>query len=264
MANQASGPVQQSSQVRSALVTGAGKRLGRAMALALGSAGFRVAVHYNASAASAKAVVDEIVAAGGAAAPVQADLSSELETSALVAKAAAAVGGLSLLVNSASTFEQDDVGSMTRATYDSHMETNLRAPLKLAQDFAAQAPKDVDNLIVNLIDQRVYKLTPQFLSYTLSKAGLLTLTKTLAQALGPQGVRVNGIGPGPTMRNARQSERDFAAQSAATVLGRGATPDDIVGALLYLVSAPAVTGQMIAVDGGQHLAWRTPDVLVNE
>ncbi len=249
---------------RAALVTGGGKRLGRAVALGLGAAGFDVAVHYNTSAREAETVAGDIATSGAQSVVVQADLASEEETATLIDRAHAALGPISLLVNSASTFEMDDIDTKTRASWDRHIEANLRAPLKLSQDFARQAPAGVDNLIVNLIDQRVLKLTPQFLSYTVSKTSLFTLTKTLAQALGPRGVRVNGIGPGPTLRNARQSEEDWRAQNEATILGRGATPDDIVGALFYLVRAPAVTGQMIAVDGGQHLAWRTPDALVNE
>lgn len=247
-----------------ALVTGAGKRLGRAIALALAEAGYDVAVHYRSSKPQADAVVAEIKDKGGDAVAVAADLALEAETAALVGVAAKALGPLSLLVNSASVFEEDDIASLTRESWDRHMETNLRAPLKLAQDFSAQAPADADNLIVNIIDQRVLKLTPQFLSYTVSKAALFTLTQTLAQALGPQGIRVNAIGPGPVLKNPRQSDEDWARQNAATILGHGATPEDICDALLYLVSATAVTGQMIAVDGGQHLVWRTPDVLVKE
>ena len=151
---------------------------------------------------------------------------------------------------------------MTRESWDIHIETNLRAPLKLIQDFAAQAPRGAS--AINIIDQRVKKLTPQFLSYTTSKAALMTLTVTLAQALGPSGIRVNAIGPGPTLRNPRQSEDDWRRQNEATVLGHGAEPDDICDAVLYLAAAKAVTGQMIAVDGGQHLVWQTPDVMVNE
>lgn len=245
-----------------ALVTGAGKRLGRAMALALGEAGYHVAVHYNSSATEAQEVADLIAAKGRKSAIIKADLSHEAETARLIGEARKQLGPLTLLVNSASLFENDDIETMTRASWDAHMETNLRAPLKLSQDFAAQAPKD--SLIVNIIDQRVLKPTPQFLSYSASKAALYALTVTLAQALGPKGIRVNAIGPGPTMKNARQSEEDWKRQNAATVLGRGADPADIVGALLYLANAPAVTGQMIAVDGGQHLAWKTQDVLVKE
>jgi len=254
---------------RAALVTGAGRRLGRAMALALAQDGFGVAVHYNRSENEAREVADIIRKAGGKAVTIGADLSVESETAELIDQASAAAGPISLLVNSASLFTQDDIETMTRDSWDAHIEANLRAPLKLIQDFARQAPPvtdkfNADNLVVNMIDQRVLKLTPQFLSYTTSKTALWTLTKTMAQALGPKGVRVNAIGPGPTIRNERQSAADFQRQSEATVLGRGATPDDIVGALRYLVGARAVTGQMIAVDGGQHLTWRTPDVMGNE
>lgn len=245
-----------------ALVTGAGKRLGRAMALALADAGYDVAVHYNSSPEEANAVVAMIEAKGRRAAAVKADLSKENETAALIGKTAKALGPLGLLVNSASAFEHDDITTMDRDSWDLHMEVNLRAPVKLAQDFAAQAPKD--SLIVNLIDQRVLKLTPQFLSYTASKAALFTLTQTMAQALGPKGVRVNAIGPGPTLKNPRQTDEDWQRQNQSTILGHGADPEDICGALLYLLSARSVTGQMIAVDGGQHLTWRTADVLVQE
>ncbi len=247
-----------------ALVTGAGARLGKAMALALADAGYDIAIHYRSSKAQADEVAALIEKTGRKAVTLKADLSLEDETAALVGAANAALGPLRLLVNSASVFEHDDINAMTRESWDTHIETNLRAPLKLTQDFARQAEAGKDNLVVNLIDQRVLKLTPQFLSYTVSKSALYSLTKTLAQALGPQGVRVNAIGPGPTLKNPRQSDADWERQNRATVLGHGADPDDICGALLYLVSAKAVTGQMIAVDGGQHLGWRTPDVLVKE
>ncbi len=246
-----------------ALVTGAGKRLGKAIALALAGAGYDVALHYRSSRKETDAVAEEIRAAGAKAAAVQADLSKEAETAALIGAARDALGPITLLVNSASVFEADDIASMSRESWDRHIETNLRAPLKLTQDFAAQAPED-GGCAINIIDQRVKKLTPQFLSYTTSKAALLTLTVTLAQALGPKGIRVNGVGPGPTLRNPRQSEEDWRRQNEATVLGHGADPGDICDAVLYLASAKAVTGQMIAVDGGQHLVWQTPDVLVNE
>jgi len=247
-----------------ALVTGAGKRLGRAMALALGAAGYDVAVHYRSSADEARDVVAEIRALGRKASALKADLSKETQVAGLIAAARHDFGPLNLLVNSASFFDNDDIASMTREGWDKHIETNLRAPLKLAQDFAAQIDANANNLIVNIIDQRVLKPTPQFLSYTASKSALFALTKTLAQGLGPSGVRVNAIGPGPTMKNPRQSEADWRRQNEATILGRGARPDDICGALVYLIAARSVTGQMIAVDGGQHLAWRTPDVLVKE
>lgn len=247
-----------------ALVTGAGKRIGRALALSLAGNGYDIGVHYNTSQAEADEVAGIIQSKGRKAASVKADLSNEAETGRLIEETAKALGPLSLLVNSASVFDFDDLETMTRESWDKHIETNLRAPLKLAQDFAAQVKDNADNLIVNIIDQRVLKLTPQFLSYTVSKTALHTLTITLAQALGPKNVRVNAIGPGPTIKNPRQSDEDWRRQNEATILGRGAEPEDICRALDYLLSAKAVTGQMIAVDGGQHLAWRTPDVLVKE
>jgi len=245
------------------LVTGAARRLGRAIALDLAGAGWNVAVHYNGSAGDAESCAAEARAKGVKAVALQADLSREAETATLVERASQALGPLTALVNSASLFEEDDWQSATRKSWDDHIETNLRAPLVLSQAFAAQLPGGQDGAIVNLIDQRVLKPTPQFLSYSLSKAGLYWLTTTLAQGMGPR-IRVNAVGPGPTLRNARQSEDDFARQRMATILERGADPADICAALRYLLDAKAVTGQMIAVDGGQHLAWRTPDVSVTE
>jgi len=250
--------------MKTALVTGAGDRLGKAMAIALGKAGYTVAVHYNRSAKKAEDVAATINSSGSKAQTFQADLSDEAQTAALISTVQAELGPINVLINSASRFEADEIDTMSRKSWDTHIETNLRAPLKLTQDFAAQTVQSANNLVVNLIDQRVWKLTPQFLSYTLSKTGLFSLTQTLAQALGPKGIRVNAIGPGPTMRNSRQSEEDWRKQNEATVLGHGATPEDIVDALIYLLTARAVTGQMIAVDGGQHLTWQTPDVMINE
>lgn len=247
-----------------ALVTGGARRIGRALALALAHDGYDVAIHYRGSEKDAADLAAELVRLGRKAAIVRADLSREAETAGLVAAATKVIGPLSLLVNSASMFEPDDIFTMTRESWDAHIETNLRAPLKLAQDFAGQTDPHRDNLIVNILDQRVLKLTPQFMSYTVSKAALATLTVTLAQALGPRNVRVNALGPGPTLRNTRQSEIDFRRQSESTLLGRGATPADVADALVYLVGAKSVTGQLIAVDGGQHLAWETADVLVGE
>ena len=246
---------------KNVLVTGAAKRLGRAIALHLAGAGWNVAIHYHGSAAEAEEVAAAARASGVKAATFKANLSREEETAGLVGRAAADLGPLTALVNSASIFENDDWQSASRASWDAHMETNLRAPFLLSQTFARQVPGK--GAIVNIIDQRVLKPTPQFISYSLSKAGLHWLTTTLAQALGPN-IRVNGIGPGPTMRNARQSEEDFARQRDATVLKRGAEPEDVAKAVAYLLDAEAVTGQMLAVDGNQHLIWQTPDVTVGE
>ena len=245
------------------LVTGGAKRLGRAIVLDLARHGYNVALHYNASEKEARATCADAQTSGGKVALVQANLAREVETAKLVERAAAELGPLTGLVNSASVFENDDWYSVTRDSWDHHMETNLRAPFVLAQAFAHQVPREGTGAIVNIIDQRVLKPTPQFLSYSLSKAGLKWLTTTLAQALAPR-VRVNAVGPGPTMINARQSQADFARQREATVLGRGAEPQDVCDAVRYLLGASSVTGQMIAVDGGQHLIWQTPDVAVKE
>jgi len=248
---------------KTVLITGAAKRLGRAIALDLAAAGWNIALHYHGSAAEADSTAAEISKTGVRCETFRCDLSRETETAALVGGVTAKLGPLAALINSASLFENDDWQSASRASWDAHMETNLRAPLVLSQAFARQVPADGTGCIVNIIDQRVLKPTPQFLSYSLSKAGLHWLTTTLAQGMGPR-VRVNAIGPGPTIRNVRQSEADFARQRDATVLGRGAEPSDICAAVRYLLGAEAVTGQMLAVDGGQHLIWQTPDVRVTE
>jgi NAD(P)-dependent dehydrogenase (short-subunit alcohol dehydrogenase family) len=253
-----------------ALVTGAGKRLGREMALYLARRGYDVAIHYAASRSEAEAVVKEITATGRRACALRADLLIEAQVEKLIPMAVQGLGGpLTVLVNNASIFEYDTIRSATRKSWDRAMESNLRAPFVLTQGFAAQAPEaGVDAagepvasaLVVNMIDQRVHKLTPEFMSYTLAKMGLWALTRTAAQGLAPQ-IRVNAIGPGPTLQGVRQSDGHFARQRAATVLRRGANPADITAALGFFLDSPAVTGQMIAVDGGQHLGWQTPDVL---
>ncbi len=247
-----------------ALVTGAAARLGEAISLKLADLGYDVCVHYNSSADGAEATAENVRAAGRKAALVQGDLSDWEAVASLVPQARAALGPLTLLVNNASRFVADEIDTLTRESWEAHLSANLAAPIQLAQAFAAQHETGTDGLIVNLIDQRVWAPTPKFFSYTVAKMALWDATRTLAQALGPQSVRVNGVGPGPTLRNPRQSEDDWKRQNEATILRRGASPDDIAGAVAYLVDARAVTGQMIAVDGGQHLAWETPDVLVNE
>ena len=249
--------------MKNVLVTGAAKRLGRAIALDLAAAGWNVAIHYHGSADDAESAAIQARTHGVKAQTLQCNLSQEDQTAGLVDRAVAAIGPLTALVNSASLFEDDDWQSATRKSWDDHIETNLRAPLVLSQAFGKQLPAGAPGNIINIIDQRVLKPTPQFLSYSLSKAGLYWLTTTLAQGMGPQ-IRVNAVGPGPTLRNARQSEEDFARQREATILQRGAEPADICAAIRYLLHAPAVTGQMLAVDGGQHLIWQTADVQVNE
>jgi NAD(P)-dependent dehydrogenase (short-subunit alcohol dehydrogenase family) len=253
-----------------ALITGAGHRLGAAMALYLAGRGFDVALHYANSALGAAETAAQARAKGVQAVTLQADLLDDRQSESLIAQATAALGGqLGVLINNASIFEYDTIQTATRESWDRHMQSNLRAPFILTQTFAAQVDKGAQDacgepvaggLIVNMIDQRVRKLTPDFMTYTLAKMGLWALTQTSAQALAPD-IRVNAIGPGPTLRGGRQSADHFARQRAATVLGRGANPDDICAALGYFLDAPAVTGQLICVDGGQHLGWKTPDIL---
>ena len=242
---------------RVALVTGAGKRIGRAIALDLAAHGFAVAVHYNGSAEAAHGVVAEIAAQGGTAVALQADLGDEAAVERLIPAAVEALGPVGVLVNNASSFDYDSIASATRAGWDRHMEANLRAPFVLIQQFALQLPATAEGAVVNLLDQRVWNLTPHFVTYTLSKAALWTLTQTLALALAPR-IRVNGIGPGPTLPSTHQTEAQFAQQCAAMPLGRGTSPDEIVAAVRFLLQARAMTGQMVALDGGQHLGWAQP------
>jgi NAD(P)-dependent dehydrogenase (short-subunit alcohol dehydrogenase family) len=246
-----------------ALVTGAGRRVGRALALALADAGLDIAVHYRGSADEADQVVTAVQAMGRNAIAVAADLSKPQETASLVTRAAGVIGPLHLLVNNASLFEADRFGALDLALWDRHFETNLRAPVLLAQAFAAQVPASVEDgqaMILNILDQRVLHPNPQFFSYTLSKSALFTATRTMAQALAPR-IRVNAVGPGPTLASIHQDASTFAAEVQATPLARPVAPQDICAAVLYLMSARSVTGQMLAVDAGQHLAWRTPDIL---
>lgn len=246
-----------SSQPRAALVTGAGRRIGRAIALSLAQNGYAVVLHANQSRADAEELAAEIGGKGGRAKVVLADLADRDALGKLV-PAAAAFGPLTLLVNNASLFEEDEIATLERARFERTLAVNLAAPVFLAQAFAAQAPVNADASIVNVVDQRVLKPTPRFFSYTLSKSALATATVTLAQALAPN-IRVNAVAPGPTLPSPRQSEAQFAAQAASVPLKRGPTPEDIAAAVVYLAGARGVTGSVIAVDGGQHLSWRTAD-----
>ena len=236
------------------LVTGAAHRIGRAIALDLAHHGWAVAVHYGRSRTAAEGVVAEIEKLGGRAATLACDLSREADVARLVQRAVEALGPLTCLVNNASNFEMDKVDTATRESWDRHIETNLRAPLVLSQAFARQLPEGAEGNIVNLLDQRVWKLTPYFLSYTVAKSGLWTLTQTLALALAPR-IRVNGIGPGPTLPSARQTADQFRQQQLALPLKRGATPEEVAATLRFILAAPSMTGQMIALDGGEHLGW---------
>jgi NAD(P)-dependent dehydrogenase (short-subunit alcohol dehydrogenase family) len=241
------------------LITGAARRIGRQIALDLASAGHDIAVHCNTSLVEAQDVARQIRAMGRAAAVVQGDLSLAETPQRLITEAAFALGTLTGLVNNASIFEPDEVGSITPTSWAQHQDTNLRAPVLLSQAFARQlGPEDKGN-IINIVDQRVWKLNPRFFSYTASKSALWTVTRTLAQALAPR-IRVNAIGPGPALPNIRMDEEEFAKQSRLTLLGRGTSPEEISATVKFLLAQPAITGQMIVLDGGQHLAWQTADV----
>jgi NAD(P)-dependent dehydrogenase (short-subunit alcohol dehydrogenase family) len=242
-----------------ALITGAGRRIGRALALTLARAGFDIVIHHRDSAADADALRQDVLALGQRALTVRADLSDDADVMALVDEGGG-LGPITVLINNASLFENDRLETLTPDSWRRHMDVNLRAPILLSQAFAAALPADRTGVIINMLDQRVLRPNPQFFSYSLSKAGLWSATKTLAQALAPR-IRVNGVGPGPTLASIHQSDADFAAEAGAVPLGHGATPMEIAAAALYLIDAPSVTGQMIAVDGGQHLAWRTPDLI---
>jgi NAD(P)-dependent dehydrogenase (short-subunit alcohol dehydrogenase family) len=239
---------------RSALVTGGARRIGRAIALMLAAHGWDVAVHYGGSRDDAEALVTEIKRRERRAAALGADLTREGEATDLIPRAVEAVGPLTLLVNNASLFERDDALTATRTSWDRHLETNLRAPFVLMQGFARQLATDADGSIVNILDERVWNLTPYFVSYTVSKAALWTLTQTMALALAPR-IRVNGIGPGPTLPSPRQSDEQFRRQVELLPLQRGTTPDEIARTVMFILESPAMTGQMIALDGGQHLNW---------
>jgi NAD(P)-dependent dehydrogenase (short-subunit alcohol dehydrogenase family) len=246
---------------RAALITGAARRIGAAVARALAKSGYAVVLHANHSRDEAAALADTIKRDGGRAAVVTGDLSDAQAPRGIVT-AAAAFSPLTLLVNNASLFDEDDVTSMTREGFERTMAVNLTAPLFLAQAFAAQAPRNVRSSIVNIVDQRVLRPTPKFFSYALSKASLHAATTTLAQAYAP--LRVNAVAPGPTLPSPRQNGEQFAEQAGLMPLGKGPSPEDIAAAVAYLAGAESVTGMTIAVDGGQHLSWRTPDADVTE
>ena len=240
-----------------ALVTGGARRIGRALVLALVESGYAVAIHHHRSRAEAEALAALIRGGGGKAIALAADLADEAAVKALLPQATAALGPIGVLVNNASMFENDTVRTATRESWDAHLSINLRAPFVLIQEFAALLPPDSGGAVVNLLDERVWNLTPFFVSYTLTKDALWTLTRTMALALAPR-IRVNGIGPGPTMPSPRQSAEQFLDRCRALPLRRGTSPDEIAAALRFILAAPAMTGQMIALDGGEHLGWAQP------
>ncbi|HEY2616863.1 MAG TPA: SDR family oxidoreductase [Acetobacteraceae bacterium] len=240
---------------RAALVTGAAQRIGRAIALALAEAGFDVAVHCHSSRDAGGATCEAVRRLGRHATLLSADLADEVATQALLPRAIAALGPIGVLVNNACPFERDEWHDATRTSWDTHIETGLRAPFVLMQDFARALPPDVEGAVINMLDQRVWSITPHFVSYTVAKAGLWALTQSMALALAPR-IRVNGIGPGPALPNTRQTQEQFVRQSASVPLHRGSSPAEIARAVLAILALPAMTGQMLALDGGQHLQWQ--------
>ena len=245
---------------RGALVTGAAHRIGRAIAVGLAEDGWHPVVHYHRSGEAAAETVAAIEARGGQASAIAADLADPAAPSRLVAVAAEATGGLGCLVNNASMFAADDIATVDAAGFDAMMAVNLRAPVLLSRAFAEALAGSADGVIINLLDQKLVNPNTDFLSYTLSKYGLGGLTTTLAMALGPR-IRVCGVAPGLTLPSADQAPDQFAAVHGRTPLGRGATVDDIAGAVRYLVAAVAVTGEVVLVDGGQHLVGSARDVM---
>jgi len=239
---------------RTALVTGSAQRLGKAIVLELARHGFDIAIHFNASRAAAEETRSEVNALGRRAVLLQADLADEAQVQRLIPQATEQLGPIGVLINNASCFDRDEWQDATRASWDAHMEANLRAPFVLIQAFAHALPAEAEGAVINMIDQRVWSLTPHFASYTLSKAGMWTLTQTMALALAPR-IRVNGIGPGPALPSPRQTQAQFARQSASVPLGHGTSPSEVARAVLMILGLPAMTGQMIALDGGQHLQW---------
>jgi NAD(P)-dependent dehydrogenase (short-subunit alcohol dehydrogenase family) len=243
-----------------ALVTGGAKRIGAAIVEALVEKNFAVIIHFQNSEAEAKALAERIIAKGGKATTLRGDLANPDAVSGMMMEAAKAFGPVTLLVNNASSFLADTLHTIDVLQWNRQFSINIRAPSVLAKDFAAQLPKDISGSIINIIDQRVWKLTPEFYSYTLSKAAMWTATQTMAQTLAPR-IRVNAVGPGPTLGNLHDGETGVNKEAAGTLLGERVDPNEIAAAVVYLASAKHVTGQMIAVDSGQHLGWRTPDIV---
>ena len=244
---------------RTVLITGAAQRIGRTLALAFAADGWRIGLHCHNSTREAAQLAADITGKGGTAAVLEADLADPAEVQRLVPACAAALGAPTCLVNNASTFVYDDIRSLDPKVWDLQMAVNVKAPVFLSRAFAAALPAGAGGNIVNIVDQRVWKPTPNFFSYAASKMALWNVTRTLAQALAPH-IRVNAIGPGPVLKSAHQTDEEFRRQCEATILGRGTTPEEIASAIRFILDAPAMTGQMIALDGGQHLAWDTPDV----
>ncbi len=246
--------------MRRILVTGAGTRIGQHICLGLAEAGFHVIIHFNRSVAGGEQTMEQIKSLGGSAEQIQADLSDQTRTAALLDEIANTTGPVRALINNASIFEPDEIQNLDEQQWDQHFAVNLKAPVLLTRGFASQLPKGQTGHVINLLDQRISRLNPTFFSYTLSKSALATATVTMAQSLAPH-IRVNAVAPGPTLRNARQSRDDFLRQCQASLLQIGSEPEEITRSVLFLLNSKAITGQIITVDGGQHLNWQTPDIV---
>jgi NAD(P)-dependent dehydrogenase (short-subunit alcohol dehydrogenase family) len=245
--------------LRTALVTGGAKRIGKAIVEDLAAHGYAVAIHANESLRDAEDMAATLTAKGKRAIALQCDLIDAKATARLIGAATAALGPLDLLVNNASLFKPDTVENFGDDPWDRHFAVHVKAPSILARDFVRQLPAQNNGLIVNIIDQRVWNPTPRYYSYTASKAALWMATRTMAQTFAPR-VRVNAIGPGPSLPNERQDPRDFQAQVEGLILRRGPGLGEFGRTVRFFFDTPSITGQMIALDGGQHLAWETPDV----
>jgi NAD(P)-dependent dehydrogenase (short-subunit alcohol dehydrogenase family) len=241
------------------LITGAAQRIGRALAADFAARGWRVAIHCRASARQAQELAHELARAGAPTAVLTADLADPGAVARLIPECSRRLGTPTCLINNAAMFAPDAIGALNSGLWDTQLAVNLKAPVFLAQAFAKALPPGVAGNVINIIDQGVLKPTPQFFSYGVSKAALWAATRTLAQALAP-GIRVNAIGPGPVLKSAHQTEAQFQAEYEATLLKRSTHPEEIAAAIRFILEAPALTGQMLALDGGQHLTWQTPDV----
>lgn len=237
---------------KTVLITGAARRIGRAIALDMAAHGWSVGIHYRRSEEEAERLAEKIRAAGGTAAALPGNLANIDDVQSLIPRCASALAPPTCLINNASEFFLDAITSLSPEGWDTHLDINLKAPVFLAQSLFLNLPDDVEGNVINIIDQRVWRLTPEFFSYTISKAGLWTATQTLAQAMAPR-IRVNAIGPGPVLKSVHQTDEEFEREKESTLLNRGTTPEEIAAAVRFILDAPSMTGQMIALDAGQHL-----------
>ena len=241
------------------IITGGANRIGAAIARKLSARGVEIVIHYNKSEFNAKKLKKELSKNKTKIYLVKGDLSKETDVDKIVKFAKSKLKYFNCLINNASLFENDKIDNFTTDSWGRHLRTNLRTPALLSREFAKNV-RGKNNNIINIIDQRVFKLTPYFFSYTISKAGLYTLTKTSAMSLAPN-IRVNGIAPGPTLKNKRQTEKHFKKQYLATPLKKQVDVKEICNAVDFFIKNRSITGQVISVDSGQSLNWQTPDIM---